>query len=294
MKNTRSFFQQRDFHFIPLLISPFLVPFLLFPIDVTYFIQLAAVFISLSLWLATNHRIQIPIPALLALGLLLLGQAALYFAGGIVNIGTWNLGIFMILACFTLFIMAASSNKSQIENLSNLYIFIALLWSFAGLYCWLGGTNGQPLMLGPFALAVENSLKLSGPFAQGNIFAGMVGIAWLIVLWKILFKRNDTLFDYFLFFLLTMFSICSMSKGAWIAQLIVGTILIMLNQGTAKETFFNVVKLLAIFLLALITAYLLIEMRTETSTAANPMDLPIPKGALPGMNSLAPLILRKA
>jgi len=268
---------ERMFVVIPLLISPFLIPFLLFPIDVTYLVEITAALLTLVLWCYNTRRICIPSIPLLLLSILILGQLLIYSFGDIVNLDTWGIGILLVLIGYAYFIISGSAKKDQIEKFSNFYIFAVLLWSAAGLYCWLGGTGGHPLTLGPFALAVELGPKLSGPFAQGNIYAGMVAAAWLITLWKILFKDDDSPINYLLFAAFTVLSVCSLSKGAWITQFIMGICFfaLSLRKTPAKlkqSSFYKLAKIAGLLLLSILFGYLLVELRAEVLNVTYALD----------------------
>ncbi|PIP01426.1 MAG: hypothetical protein COW18_12290 [Zetaproteobacteria bacterium CG12_big_fil_rev_8_21_14_0_65_54_13] len=219
--------------FLLLLLTPFAYPGF-FPHDVNLLLACTASML-LCLALLVEQKRPIPLPkTLLVISLLLIAtQLWLYSSGQLISTTNWQLQAILYATAVLLFVFGGSVSTCELKRLLQLYLLAAALWSLVGLFVWLGGTHGQPLLMGPVTLALAPALKLAGPFNQGNIFAGLIGFALLFSHWLAWKEKHTGYFIATAFFTAMLFD--TLSRGEWLAYLLcVGCLLFALKPNTRE------------------------------------------------------------
>lgn len=126
----------------------------------------------------------------------------------------WSLKTLLYLSAMLTFVAGINLSKGALHRFLNIYLFIAGIWALLGLTVWLGLTEGKALVLGVVSMAGPPALKISGPFDQGNIFAALLGFAWLFAHWLFMTEKKPRYLLAIIFFTAMLFD--TFSRGAWI------------------------------------------------------------------------------
>ena len=200
--------------FFVLLLTPFIYPGF-FPFDVNTILACSAALIFACLLMYHKPVMFAPRKLILAFAIVALIQLAGLLLGSMAAPGAWGLTALTYLSLLVMVVMGASVSAGSLRVWMKLYMVATIVWSLIGLYVWCGGTGGQPLMLAQITLTQGSAVKLAGPFNQGNIFASMIGMAWIYSHWLFLRERRWVQAIAVLFFTAMLFD--TLSRGGWIA-----------------------------------------------------------------------------
>jgi len=127
-----------------------------------------------------------------------------------------------IIAAASLAITGMNLNHREVTCLLYVFIASAYIWAISGLIVWFDlNNNGSLLAFGNWALTTTRNVKINGPFSNGNIFAIMIFMAWLICLWFWIKQKNKIPTFWFfsmLFFWIVAF--LSSAKAAYLSHLL--------------------------------------------------------------------------
>jgi O-antigen ligase len=200
--------------FIALLLTPFAFPGF-YPFDVNTILACSTALIFTCLLLYRMPVVYAPRKLVLAFAALALLQLLGLVLGSTSAPGAWGLRALEYASVLIMLVMGASVSTASLRVWMHLFMATAVVWSLAGLYVWCGGTHGLPLALGLVAMGQGAAAKLAGPFVQGNIFAALIGMAWIFAHWLFLRHRKWVYALAALFFTAMLFD--TLSRGGWIA-----------------------------------------------------------------------------
>ena len=200
--------------FSVLLLTPLVFPGF-FPFDVNSILACGTALVFACLLLYRNPIVHVPRRLALAFTAVALIQFAGFLLGSMSAPGSWGLRSLEYATALVMLIMGASVYGASLRVWMRLFMTAAAIWSLVGLYVWCGGTGGRPLTLGLIALTQGSAAKLAGPFNQGNIFASMIGMAWIFAHWLFLRHKGWLHAIAALFFTAMLFD--TLSRGGWIA-----------------------------------------------------------------------------
>ncbi|TLS67346.1 O-antigen ligase family protein [Mariprofundus erugo] len=201
--------------FIALLATPLAYPGF-FPHDVNILSASAATLLFvIAIAFENRGAILLPTKFLTALGLLVSIQLWLYGSQQLLSVSTWLLQLLLYSMAGLMFVAGASVPVKSLQRWLQLYLLAAILWSAIGLFVWLGGTDGEALRVGPFTITMPPAIKLAGPFNQGNVFAGLTGLALLFSHWFAWKKKHWKYVVAATFFTAMLFD--TLSRGGWLA-----------------------------------------------------------------------------
>jgi O-Antigen ligase len=200
--------------FSALLLTP-LVYTGFFPFDVNAILACGTALVFACLLLYREQVIHLPRNLVLAFAAVALIQLAGFLLGSMQAPGSWLLQALEYISLMVMLIMGASVSGASLRAWMNIMLAVTVVWSLVGLYVWCGGTDGRPLTLGLVALTQGSGGKLAGPFNQGNIFASVIGMAWIFSHWLFLRDRKWVHVIAVLFFTAMLFD--TLSRGGWIA-----------------------------------------------------------------------------
>ena len=161
------------------------------------------------------QKISLPKWPLLFIAVLLILQIFIFFRGDIQAPGSWKLQAAMHLAAVAFFIAGIAIPSSTFRTWMHAYIAGVVIWLMIGWLVWLGATNSNPLGFSAFTITMAPSVKLAGPFNQGNIFAAGLGMAWLFAHWLHLKSRRPV--SGFLIIIFSAGLIDTLSRGGVIS-----------------------------------------------------------------------------
>lgn len=130
--------------------------------------------------------------------------------------------ISFIITSAGLIITGYNLDKKELIPIFYVLIIAAYIWSISALIVWFDVLDhGVALTIGDWMLATARSVKINGPFANGNVFAILIFCAWLISLWFWL-RKSQTTFNFWLFsmFYFWVIAFLSLAKGAYLVHLI--------------------------------------------------------------------------
>jgi O-antigen ligase len=200
--------------FCLLLLTPLAYPGF-FPFDVNTILACSAALIFACLQLYRKPFVYVSRKLVLAFVAVALIQLAGFLLGSISAPGSWLLRALEYTSVLVMLTMGASVYAGSLRAWMNIFMAVAVAWSMIGLFVWCGGTGGNALVLGPVTLAMAPAVKLAGPFNQGNIFASMIGMAWIFAHWLYMRERRLVQALAVLFFTAMLFD--TLSRGGWIA-----------------------------------------------------------------------------
>jgi hypothetical protein len=231
--------------FFVLLLTPFVFPGF-FPFDVNIILACSTALVFACVLLYSKPAIYVPKKLVVAFAAIALIQLAGLLRGSVAAPGSWWLSALEYLSLLVMVVMGSIVSAASLRVWMRLFMTVAVVWALVGLYVWCGGTDGQPLMLGLVAMTQGSATKLAGPFNQGNIFASMIGMAWIFSHWLFLRERRWVHALAVLFFTAMLFD--TLSRGAWIAYL---TVLLLLLYAMAPTIKLVVQRLLPVWLVGL-------------------------------------------
>jgi len=246
------------FTFVPfslLLLSPFASP-AFFPFDVILLLASGSALLFTGLVLLQRPHIQLPKTFLIVCVIIMTGQISGYLIAVPAASEAWALHALLYLSAMLLFITGINTPCSKLLTLMHIYLLTSLFWSIGGLFVWLGGNDGNAIALGVVTLIPAPSIKLSGPFLQGNIFASLIGFSIIFSHWLFL-KTGKSIYALAILF----FAICfidSLSRGAWISYTIVLFILLLSMRTVITQQMMKNIALL--WTAALVVGYMLVEL----------------------------------
>jgi len=185
-------------------------------------------------------------------------QLFLLYNNQLLAVETWHLQSVQYLMVFIMLLIGASVSIRSLIYWMKAYVFIAIAWGFTGLFVWFGGTNGEALQITTITMALPPSIKLSGPFNQGNIFAAAIGFAWLFSHWLYIQEKKSIYAIALVFFTALLFD--TLSRGGWASYLITCALLLYalkVNYGLVIK------KLLPIWLSGLLLGIFFFTMRYQ-------------------------------
>ena len=235
-----------------LLLTPLVYPGF-FPFDVNLVLAISAALLLMTSLTFGIYSLYIPKFFLLAIATVFSLQIGLSITGKLLAPEIWELQTVGLLTAAGMLIIGISSPVSSLLTWMHLYIGAASLWSLIGLFVWLGGTEGLPLEVGSVTMALAPALKLAGPFNQGNIFATVIGFAWIFSLW--LFVRTEKLTYGLAIVLFTAILFDTLSKGGWLAFIPAAVLLLF---SLKPKSALLIKKLLPLLLLGIALGLLLL------------------------------------
>lgn len=197
-----------------LLLTPFVFPGF-YPFDVNTILACGTTLIISCLLLYRKPVVYAPRKLILAFAAIALIQLMGLYLGDIAAPGAWGLRALEYASVLLMLAMGASVSTMSLAVWMRLFMAVASIWAVVGLYVWCGGTHGLPLGIGMVAMSQGAATKLAGPFVQGNIFASMIGMAWLFAHWLFLRHRKRVYALAVLFFTAMLFD--TLSRGGWVA-----------------------------------------------------------------------------
>jgi len=239
--------------FLVFLLTPFIFPGF-FPFDVNTLLATSASFAFGCIYFYQHKTVYLSKKLFLSFALIAIIQLYIFISNSLLAPEAWKLRSIEYFATFVMLTAGACMPASSLKTWMRIYLLAAVAWSLTGLFVWLGGTNGMPLSVGLIAFTQAPSIKLSGPFNQGNIFASMIGIAWIFSHWLFLKEKKLIHLASILFF--TSIMLDTMSRGGWIAFV---PCLILLLFALKPSQHLIVTKLAPSWLLAITLATFLYE-----------------------------------
>jgi len=210
--------------FALLLLTPFIFPGF-FPFDVNILLATSASWLFAYCYFYHYKIVYVPKSITLSFAFIAMIQYFVFISGSVLAPEAWKLHCIQYFAIFVMLGIGASVPASSLQRWMHIYIIAAVAWSLVGLFVWLGGTGGMPLSLGLVSATQSSSLKLSGPFSQGNIFASMIGMAWIFSHWLFLKEKKPVHLAAIILFSAIMFD--TLSRGGWIAFIPCLTLLLL-------------------------------------------------------------------
>jgi len=196
----------------------------LFPFDVNLILAVSAALLFISTTTFELKFLYLPRHLIFALALIYTLQLLLSANGSILAPEIWQLQTVAYLTAAAMLAIGVSASTSSLRTWMHLYMSSAALWSIIGLFVWMGGTSGLPLEIGSVTMALAPALKLAGPFNQGNIFATVIGFAWIFSHWLLLRTESPMYGLATMFFTAMLFD--TLSKGGWLAFAVAITLLL--------------------------------------------------------------------
>lgn len=218
--------------FCALLLTPFIFPGF-YPFDVNAILACGATLMIGCLLLYRKPVIYAPRKLILAFAAVALIQLLGLYLGDIAAPGAWELRTLEYASALSLLGMGASVSAVSLAVWMRLFMAVAAIWSVAGLFVWCGGTHGLPLGMGMVAMSQGAAVKLAGPFVQGNIFASMIGMAWVFAHWLYLRQRTTMYALAVLFFTTILFD--TLSRGGWVAYTVALLLMLYAMAPQAKQ-----------------------------------------------------------
>lgn len=228
-----------------LLLTPFVFPGF-FPFDVNSILACGTALVFACLLLYRKPAIYVPRKVVLAFAAVALVQIVGLLLGSIAAPGAWALQTLEYTSVLVMLAMGASMSGASLGSWMRILLAVAAVWSVAGLFVWCGGTGGRPLTLGLIAMTQGSAAKLAGPFVQGNIFASVIGMAWLFAHWLFLRQRTWVYALAVFFFTTVLFD--TLSRGGWVAY---GVALLLMLYGMAPSFRQIALRLLPLWLAGL-------------------------------------------
>jgi O-Antigen ligase len=250
--------------FAALLLTPFVFPGF-FPFDVNTILACAAALIFSCLLLYREQVIHLPRNLVLAFAAVALIQLACFLLGSMQAPGSWLLRALEYMSVLVMLVMGASVSTASLRAWMSLFMAMAAIWSLVGLFVWCGGTGGRPLTLGLIAMTQGSAAKLAGPFNQGNIFASVIGMAWIFAHWLFLRDKKHVYAVAVLFFTAMLFD--TLSRGGWIAYTAVLLLMLYAMAPSPRQMGLRLLPLLWLAGLALGTG--LNSIHVEAQAQAN-------------------------
>lgn len=231
--------------FALILLTPLVFPGL-FPFDVNLILAAGSALLFASCLLLELKYLFIPRTFMLAVVCVLGIQTFLAVSGNMLAPQGWGLQTINYIVAATMLIIGVSTTAASLRTWMCLYMSVAAIWSAAGLVVWLGGTSGLPLGIGSVAFTMGPTVKLAGPFNQGNIFAAAIGFAWIFSHWLFIVDKKRIYAFAIVFFTAMFFD--SLSRGGWLAYTFA---IILLLFALKPKTSFYMRQLLPIWAIGL-------------------------------------------
>ncbi|MDQ6978828.1 MAG: O-antigen ligase family protein [Mariprofundaceae bacterium] len=146
-----------------------------------------------------------------------------------------------LLSSCIIFLTFHQRNSISSPKIYTLFLTASIIWASLALFVWVGGTNGNALHLGLWALTSDAGIKPNGPFVNGNVLAIFNACAWLIAT-VCAMKTQRWWWWVLAFFFLCCVSI-SMAWGAWLAILPILLWLLIYCLSSKKYRLFSAVLL---------------------------------------------------
>ncbi len=200
--------------FLSLMTQPHLLHFSAFSMT---FIPL--MFVLWLLVISNIYPVRVSKIATIFVILFVFAQLTLLMMGEIKNAGPMFLGIIWVVVALLVYSVAKQLTQ-YLDIFMYSFIAAALLWMIVAAIVWFGLTDGDAITYWGFAATHVAQPKPTGPFANGNVFGIMMLCAWVMTL-KYWLNKKHTVLMFVLSLLFLVWVFASMSRGAWVAGIIV-------------------------------------------------------------------------
>ncbi len=246
-----------------LLLTPFVFPGF-FPFDVNSILACGGALVLACLLLYRKPVIYVSRKLAFAVAAVALIQLANLLLGNISAPGAWGLRALEYASVLVMLTVGASVSAASLRGWMHILFAVAVAWSVVGYFVWFGGTAGRPLTLGLIAMTQGSAAKLAGPFNQGNVFASVIGMAWIFAHWLYL-RQGKWAYALAVFFFTTVL-FDTLSRGGWIAYAMALVLMLYAMAPSPKRI---ALRLLPLWLAGLALGIGLNSIHVEAQAQAN-------------------------
>ncbi len=199
-------------------------------------------------------RPSVKLDLLLITALILAVTPVVIHAGNIDVIHFLYISAFII-AISSVWLWGAHASQPHLNIILLMFTVAAFIWCTLSIAVWVGLTDGERVRIGLWTLTTVIQSKINGPFSNGNVLGILAFCAWATALWFWINEKKRSGKVVWLV-LLTFFwavGLSTLSRGAWVAHLIV--LLITILHLFQQKRKFDIVKICISFLVAVILFY---------------------------------------